>query len=192
MNEHRAAIETSHRNERIATAETSDEKKLASVEQAVIASKTELAELADELNELVENQRITAVVAEERMSARRAEHATLIDKLKTDIVDPIAAKIEVIEPGLPESDGNHREARADYEAMTEDERSHALIKAMRGDDPVMAVALLGGRRWFSDTTRNKLLAAITPEAVKEKQRSTAKLDKKVRGTLSTIEGAGHD
>ena len=178
------AVEKFRREKRLASATTADEKTLAKVETAVMAS---LAGLVAEEKQMRADNKYSDAYITKHMQERKLQSVAYIKNQRATLVDPIArraeskAKADAFE--MPKQDARHIEAREDYEKMTDTERDHALIKAMRGDDPVMAAALLKERKiYFSEGTLDKLRAAIAPAGPDD-----GKMKARIDGTLATIE-----
>lgn len=178
------AVEKFRREKRLASATTADEKTLAKVETAVMAS---LAGLVAEEKQMRADNKYSDAYITKHMQERKLQSVAYIKNQRATLVDPIArraeskAKADAFE--MPKQDARHIEAREDYEKMTDTERDHALIKAMRGDDPVMAAALLKERKiYFSEGTLKNLRAAIAPAGPDD-----GKMKARIDGTLATIE-----
>ena len=189
MNEHRAAIEMHRQQDRIRTASDPDAIRLAEVESAVVASKTELE---TEEQQMRTDGKYADGYIDEHMANRKTQSLAYINKLKKDIVDPIAKKIErqaqatVVE--IPERTAVHIEASQHYAALDSDRRQEAISRAIVGKDDVLAVALLTGRDPITDITRGHLMRRITPAT--EQREQIMSIAKRVQATLNTIEGAG--
>ena len=191
MNEHREAVDQQRIKERIANAASSDEKRLAEVENAVLAAKQQLAEEAAEMSRQVAADRITQSVAQERIANRKRESVTLIEEMRKNIVEPIAKKVEDAAAAtvyeLPERTAVHMEASAHYAAQNSDGRQDLISAAVTGKDDVLAVALLTGRDPITDITRQHLMERLAPASADTDQ--ILKLAQRVQDTLNTLEGA---
>ncbi len=192
MNEHRAAIDAQHRDARIASATTDDDKKLASVEIAVIASQ---AALETEEAQMRADGKYADGYIDNHMQQRKQQSFAYIAKLKGDVVDPIAKRVEQqaidTAPVMPERTAIHIEASAHYSALDSDRRQEAIGRAITGKDDVLAVALLTGRDLLTDVTIDQLKRRIAPDDKSERE-TILKMAERVQATLNTIEGANHD
>ena len=121
MDKDRQAIGTHHRNDRVRTANSPDSVRLAEVETAVIASKQALI---DEGATMRADGKYADGYIDNHIAQRKTQSVAYIDKLKKDIVDPIALKIESQAKAtafeLPERMATHVEASAHYSALVSD------------------------------------------------------------------------
>lgn len=188
MTDHKTAIETQKRKARLASAKDANEIKLAEVESAVIASKTALE--TEETQMRADGKYADGFIVT-HMANRKTMSQSYIDKLRTDIVEPIAkqtedaAKATVTE--LPERTPIHIEASQHYAALDSDRRQEAIGCAITGKDDVLAVALIIGRDPITDITYEQLMNRLSPgDDQKDKVLNIAK---RLQATFTTIEGA---
>lgn len=182
----RQAIDAHHRAKRLASATTDDEKKLADVEIAVIASRQALI---DEEQTMRDDDKYSDAYIVAHMTKRKEHSKAYIAKLAA-IVDPIARRVEskakATEFQIPTRSAIHIEASAHYNALDSDRRQEAISRAIVGKDNVLAVALLTAPGDpITDITRDLLIKRLAPQDNREKILDTAK---RVQATLATIEG----
>ena len=184
----RAANENSKRAARIKSASDPDARRLAEVEQAVIAAHEELE--AEESQMRADGKYADGYIAQ-HIAARRTQSQTYLDKLKIDIVDPIATKIEARAKAtafqVPERTAVHIEASQHYSRLDSDRRQEAISRAITGKDDVLAEALLTGRDEITDITRDHLMRRLSPMTDDKDQ--IMDMAKRVQSTLNTIKGS---
>jgi len=185
---HREAIETQHRQTRVKTATDPDAVRLAEVESAAIESKTALE--AEETQMRADGKYADGYIAN-HMAIRKTQSLAYIDKLRTDIVDPIAKSVEeaakITATQIPKRTPIHIEASQHYAVLDSDRRQEAIGRAITGKDDVLAVALLTGRDPITDITRDQLMKRLEPDT--DQKDTIMNMAKRVQATFATIEGA---
>lgn len=182
---HREAIDRDKAKDFAATATSPDEKALADINAALHALPTALAEKRAELVEAGFRED----VVEKKLGDHRAGLIKQARLLQDQAEGLRGAYTDDDDPFQITRDATHIEASAHFNSLNIEKRDEALFRAIRGEDDLLAEALLTGRHGLSDLTLEKLRKRLTPDDKIEQAEKNATMRTHVNRTMAGIERA---